>query len=332
MEKLTRGLDSKHVYNFKKSKWFEFYKEHKDEDKLFLGIRNNYVNIYYNCMSIAKIQGTFTNAQIADEYSGKKYKGKTKQHSISFDDFIKDYDKIKRRVEKHINNPKSNLREKVTQANMTFNNNINIESDWVCIDIEYTKQRSNINDGDNSGRFDIIAVNKYNLRIALIELKVDKGALGEGNGLRKHAQDWNDFIENGLFSKSNKRLNREDYLVREINDIINNKYLLDENFPIKGCSEEKLKKIKPEFYFIICSGELSIKEIKNETRKYLWSKEKCQKYGIKRVGTRNIEKELGFDITENKKDRLYCNFLFAKNYGEDIKDIIDDKNYDIGIK
>ena len=47
MEKLTRGLDSKHVYNFKKSKWFEFYKEHKDDDKLFLGIRNNYVNIYY---------------------------------------------------------------------------------------------------------------------------------------------------------------------------------------------------------------------------------------------------------------------------------------------
>ena len=332
MEKLTRGLDQKHLDNFKKSKWFEFYKEHKDADKLFLGIRNNYINIYYKCMSIAKIQGTFTNAQIADEYSEKKYDSKTKQHSITYDKFITDYDKIKKRVENHVNKPKANLREKVTQAYMVYNNNINKKSNWVCIDIEYTKQRKGKNDGDASGRFDIIAVNKKNLRIALIELKVDKGALGESNGVRKHAQDWNDFIENGLFYKSNKRLNRDDYLIREINDIINNKYTLDNEFPIKGCSEDKLKEIKPEFYFIICGGKLSIEEIKNETRKYVWDKQKCQKYGIKRVGTRNVERELGFDITENNKDRLFCNFLFAERYGEDIKDIIDDKNYEIRIK
>ena len=52
-KKLTRGLDEKHLNKFKESNWFEFYKQHQDE--LFLGIRNNYINLYYKGMNIAKL-------------------------------------------------------------------------------------------------------------------------------------------------------------------------------------------------------------------------------------------------------------------------------------
>ena len=46
-EKLTRGLEEKYLNNFKNKQWFyEFYENYKDKDKLFLGIRNNYINIY----------------------------------------------------------------------------------------------------------------------------------------------------------------------------------------------------------------------------------------------------------------------------------------------
>jgi hypothetical protein len=41
---------------FKQCELFELYEEHKDE--LFIGVRNNYMNLYYNCDSIAKINYT----------------------------------------------------------------------------------------------------------------------------------------------------------------------------------------------------------------------------------------------------------------------------------
>jgi len=116
--------------------------------------------------------------------------------------------------------------------------------------MEYSKQRKNKEDGENSGRFDIIAVSvEKPHKVVLIELKVGSGAISGESGLYKHADDWMKFLgleegyENRFFNE-----NREDYLLKEIVEIINNKYYLDGNYPIKGCTEDEFYK-EPEFKF-----------------------------------------------------------------------------------
>ncbi len=347
-KKLTRGLDCEKLEKcFKYSPWFKFYKENKDKDELFLGIRNNYVNIYYRGMSMAKVKSPFENAYIADKYAGiEKTKNKSTskneptEHSITYTKFENDYENIKNRIDKHINDGKS-LLEKDTQCKLIYRNNKNCyngKSDWICIDMEYAKQRKNQNDGDRYGRFDIIAVNVKNYRVALIELKVGRNSLGGESGLRKHAKDWNNFLKNNLFNKSDKRKDREDYLVKEITNIIKNKACLDSSFPIhvdKSDFDEKVfENIEPEFYFLICSGDSDIDSIKNTSRKYTFKAQICQeKYGLKvDERTKNIQDELTYDITEKGSGPLYCKFLFAKNNGEDIQDIIDDKSYECDLR
>ena len=332
-KKLTRGLDPIHLEKFKNSEWFKkVYQKNKDE--LFLGIRNNYINIYYKGMNIAKSQGRFEKAYISDRYLGNK--GESKEKSISYDEFNKKgYETIIKNVEEHVNKEKKEKREKRVQQELILRNNENYKkgkSNWFCIDMEYSKQRKNKqeNQGENYGRFDIIAVNTRNkpYRVALIELKVGEGAISGESGLRKHALDWHKFKDKELFNKTEK--NPENYLLKEIVEIINNNiYLEDGNYPIKKVNEKDFK-TEPEFYFLICSGNMNFEEIKNETRKYLWSKEKCKQYGIKNVSSKNIEEdeEIGYDITKKGAGILYCNFLFAEKEGENIEDIIEDKNYD----
>jgi hypothetical protein len=52
--KLTRGIGKKFAEAFKKSGLFSLYQNHNDE--LFIGVRNDYLNLYYNCDSIAKVE------------------------------------------------------------------------------------------------------------------------------------------------------------------------------------------------------------------------------------------------------------------------------------
>ena len=333
-KKLTRGLDEKHLNKFKESNWFEFYKQHQDE--LFLGIRNNYINLYYKGMNIAKLQGNFNKASISSRYIHKDFKGKNKYQTISFDEFKEKYESvIKPEVEKHIT--KNNLWEKVTQQALILKNNKNCKenkSNWLCIDMEYIKQRENNKayGGKSFGRFDIIAVNKKNFKVALIELKVGKKAIGGESGLLKHAQDWEEFKDKQLFSKDMDGGNN--CLKQEIINIINNKSCLEKDYPIKQCSDENFKNIEPSFYFLICSGDMKISEIKNEVRKYLWSKEKCTKYNIRKVSTHNVEKVMEYDISKKGAGKLYCEFLFAEGQNDkvNITDVIDDKNYDRNIE
>ena len=326
MEKdLGRGLRTEKLKKFKQSNWYQFFKNHTNE--LFLGIRNNYINIYYKGMSICKSQGLFNKAQIAKKYLGINESG---DKSITFDEFEKNYEKIKKRVDDHVKGSGREKTEKRVQQALMMQNNKNEKSNWYCIDMEYDKQRKSINDGEKSGRFDIIAVskkknskNKY--RVALIELKVEKNAISGSSGLLKHTDDWNKFIIEA-------RKNKEYLLRKELVNIINNKYELEKDFPIKECTIDELE-FEPEFYFIICSG--NVKNIKNETGKYLWNEKNARKYGVKgNISTKNIEnsKKVGYDITKKGAGPLYAQFLFIDGEGKNITDIIDDSQYDKNVK
>ena len=330
-KKLMRGLDEEHLEKLKNSKWLSFYKKHKEE--LFLGIRNNYINLYYKGMNIAKVQGRFNKAYISARFIYKDFNGENKYQSITYEDFEQKYETvIKPEVEKHIK--KNKLWEKETQQALILKNNKNCNnnrSNWICIDMEYIKQRKNSDsNGKNSfGRFDIIAVNKKSYKVALIELKVGKNAIGGESGLLKHARDWKeDYIDKDLFNNDIEEGNN--CLKQEIINIINNKAFLEDDYPIKECSEKNFNCIKPAFYFLICSGDMTIDNLKNEVRKYLWSEEKCKNYNIKKVSDKyNVEKNL-YDITKKGEGKLYCEFLFIEGLRDKVQitDIIDDENYD----
>ena len=178
-KKITRGISKDFAKAFKLSELYELYGKHKDE--LFIGVRNNYINLYYNCDSIAKIK--YTNGSISceiDKYylDGKHYnsKEKEKRYKIEPVQICEQYEEIKKISDSNKNS------EKKAQSKLALLNNGNKNSNWFCIDVEYVKQFKDKYEkqmADFNGRFDIIALSKNKPhRVALIELKYGNGAIG----------------------------------------------------------------------------------------------------------------------------------------------------------
>ena len=55
--KITRGISEEFAKAFTKTDLYNFYLKNKNE--LIIGVRNNYLSLYYNCDSIAKIKYTY---------------------------------------------------------------------------------------------------------------------------------------------------------------------------------------------------------------------------------------------------------------------------------
>jgi len=176
----VRGIEADFAEEFKNSVLYDLYKKHKNE--LFLGVRHNYLNLYYNCDSIAKIE--YKNKSITceiDKYyiDGNHYKEyKEKRYKIEPYEIYNNYKIIK----KHSDAQKG--KEKKAQSKLVILNNENKSSNWFCIDIEYEKS-------DFRGRFDIIAVSKESPhRTVLIELKYGRGAIGGSSGIYEHIKNF----------------------------------------------------------------------------------------------------------------------------------------------
>jgi len=213
-----RGITEDFAEAFKKCELYSLYEKHSDE--LLIGVRNSYLNLYYNCDSIAKIK--FTNGSICceiDKYylDGKHYKRTDKEKRIKIEPnkIVEQYEEIKEN---------SNIKatpEKKAQSKLVFLNNGNKESNWFCIDVEYVKQFNNKQEkkeSDFNGRFDIIALSKKRPhRVALIELKYGSGAIGGISGIYKHVQDFSKFCDKNFF---------EGHLKQEIIEILKSQYEL----------------------------------------------------------------------------------------------------------
>ena len=339
--KIGRGLEEDLVKKFKNSEWLKFYKKH-EKDGLFLGIRNNYFNIYYQCASLSKIDLRTEIGEIAKRYlNPKDEKGYIK---ITPKFLEKNYTSIKDNIEK-IQTKKI---EKVAQQKLIINNNLNPESDWFCVDLEYVLQL----DGKKSeyGRFDIIAITKKEpYHLALIELKATSGAIGGiskkfreflerneseneigikllqhtgslrevgslGSGVLGHAYDYVNYLNSGFYEK---------YLKKEIINIIKNYQELDiiNNNILVDISEDKISE-RPEIYFLTINNEKD--SLRKTMYNYLCDKNKnASKY--------NLEKIFGINLTE---DNSYFNpvFLFSEDNGDNINDIIGYAEYQIGFK
>jgi len=314
--KTTRGITEDFADAFKKSELYKLFIEHKDE--LFIGVRNDYLNLYYNCDSIANIEYKKRNKKIyfeIDKYylDGIHYssKDKEKRYKIEPKEICKQYEVIKM----HSNNKATP--EKKAQSKLVLLNNENIDSNWFCIDIEYVKSFTNIAEkrkADFNGRFDIIALSKTKPhKIALIEVKYGSGAIGGTSGIYKHIEDFSKFCKKGHFEKQ---------LKQEIIQIV--KSLKDLGIAVPFELPKEFDILTPEFYFITLDN--NAKKENTSTPKqtmagYLFND---KRWGCRKLTVKNsVEKTFG-DITK-KSNNFYVTFLFSEATLEniEIRDIID---------
>jgi len=319
MNKL-RGIDIEFAEVFKKCKLYDLYKEHKDE--LFIGIRDNYLNLYYNCDSIAKIKHK-ENKSISceiDRYylDGKHYKGKGKiAKNLQPGEIYDKYIKIKSNSDDK-KKAKKDKKEKRAQAKLIINNNKNESSKWFCIDIEYAIAYKNKAEKEKAGcspRFDIIAISKASPhKVALIEIKYGHDAIGGKSGIYKHIEDDYKFCKKGFFERQ---------LKQEIVNIIESLYNIGVKIPF---NIPELSSIlpDPDFYFITLNNA---KKGKASTPKqsmggYLFND---KRWGTKKFikNKPSIQSKFG-DVTK-KSSKFYATFLFSEENlekGITINDII----------
>lgn len=315
-KKITRGISKDFAEAFKQSELYKLYKEHKDE--LFIGVRNNYLNLYYNCDRIAKIEYKKRDEKIdceIDKYylDGNHYnsKDKEKRYKIEEKEICKQYEVIKK-----YSNDKATP-EKKAQSKLVLLNNENLDSNWFCIDIEYVKSfnnRAEKKEADFNSRFDIIALSKMKPhKIALIELKYGSGAIGGKSGIYKHIEDFTKFCEKGYF---------EGQLKQEIIEIVKSQKELGIAVPFESPEESDI--LTPEFYFITLDNNAEKENAstpKQTMAGYLFND---KRWGCKKLSTKDSVEKMFGDITK-KDNKFFATFLFSiatlENIG--ITDIID---------
>lgn len=214
----------------------EFYLKHKD--KVIVGIRDNYVNLYYNCDSIAKFSdtGKRVSAKIDPYYLDES----RSSHVMTIDPAEYDLPSAFRTIAER--SDRREKREKQSQERLYIANNSNDSSNWFCIDVEYTRSVAT-KDKAEPWRFDIIAVSRsLPHRVALIELKYGSGAIGGTSGITKHIKDYYNFHSNGSYG----------ILLPELVSIIKGLDLMAVAIPdsiSKHLEKEDFSKC-PEYYFI----------------------------------------------------------------------------------
>jgi hypothetical protein len=320
--KLTRGIDKEFAEAFKQSELFALYEKHKDE--LFIGVRNNYLNLYYNCDSVAKVEYKSKCRKIICETS-KKYlcgTGISKHINIVPCDICNNYTTIKGNIAKR---PRP---EKKAQSKLVILNNANERSKWFCIDVEWAKafeDKQQKKDKNFNVRFDIIAISKENNhKVALIELKYGRQAIGGSSGVYKHIKNFFKYQYEGYFdTEANSHKN-------EIIDIIKSQKMLGVNVPVKLQNLEKewenskTGDIKYNFYVITLDNNGKTQQHntpKQTMAAYLFKSKRwdCKKLSLKP----KVEDEFG-DVTR-KSNKLQVTFLFSKQTLDNlnIDDVID---------
>ena len=310
-KKITRGLSAAFIKAFVADELFALYEENRND--LFLGIRNEYINIYYNGANVCKVnyneKKNSLSCTTAKKYLyGEGEYGKNAYKTVTPEDIRRKFGVIKKNIEA-IHSPL----ERAVQQQLVIKNNANDRSKWFCVDIEYVRQRNNR--GEKAyGRFDIIAISKDKPhKVALIELKYGNKAIGPSSGVLKHSQDYIAFIENGEYAK---------HLRKEIIDIIKSLREL-KTCPI-GVSNASDLADTPDFYFITLGNERD--EPRNTMRRYVLSDvDGASKY--------NVQKVCGINITEPNKKNFTPKFLFSDNNicNIGITDIIDSDLYSRGL-
>ena len=269
--------------------------------KLFLGIRDNYINIYYKGMSAIKVifrdNGTIKEVLTHDKYfsgAGSKYK------PVVVADLRDIIAQINIYLSKNVTSTKnSNHIEKEWQQSSVVENNASENVDWFCVDMEYIMERKDKKD-PNYGRFDIIAISTedYAPTIALIEVKVDTGAFASngvdtpnlkkykyinfntpnceklGSGILGHFSNFIRYLNSTNYMSKNGLLQgRFNILKQEVYSILKN---YDDLGLYPNIVPSLLAKVNcnsigdvPEVVFLLLGNNNKITEIKDQLDKYV---------------------------------------------------------------
>lgn len=316
-KKITRGINKKFAEAFKDKdcKLINLYQEYKGE--LIIGVRNNYLNLYYNCDSIAKVK--YNQLEITceiDKYylDGKHYTGIDKRKKIPSSEICKNYETIK------ANSNSKATNEKKTQSKLVHLNNNNDDSKWYCFDIEWAKafkSQQQKKDSKFNGRFDIMAISKEKPhKVALIELKYGSSAIGGKSGIYKHIEDFSKYQAKNYFDK------------QEVCDIIESQKLLDIALPNE--LKNLLKKDISGYEFYVITLNNNEERENGSTPKqtmagYLFND---NRWNCKKVSTRTVQTNFG-DVTD-KTNSIHVNFLFSSQTLDNltINDIIEHSEYE----
>lgn len=319
-----RGIAPDFTNHFKKSKLYTyFYQKYKHE--IIVGIRDGYINLYYNCDCIAKIYTTDKNSlirasinryylgesdeQLINEETATDQQNKKAYVEITEDDLLEKYETVIK--------PRSDKRrqlEKQAQAKLYLGNNSNPSSNWFCIDLEYAKNQQD-------GRFDLIAISKNSpYRVALIEVKYNAVSFDGKSGVRSHIEDYYKFFKNP---------NSFDRLKREIILIINGLEAVGIPIPreLTDIQEDSLAP-EPEFYIITLDNNAQSPRHSTPKMKMGARLFKNNRWGTKQFSS-CLEKGNYFHLIENDLN-FNLTFLFSKATLPElgIQDIIDDKQYE----
>ena len=322
-KKMTRGLSEPFTKAFATSGLFAFYEANSKD--LLLGIRNEYVNIYYKGASVCKVEYDENSGGFSCE-TAKKYLygegdyGKKSYETVSPEEIEQKYHEIIKKNIENIHSPD----ERVAQQELIMRNNANAESKWFCVDLEYVKQRNNRGEKPY-GRFDIIAISKKPpYQVALIELKYGADAIGGKSGIVKHANDFAEFNKSHIFTK---------HMKNEIVDIVRSLGTMNV-CPITISDESEICDT-PKFYFITLNNNpktagAATPKMKMGGYVFLKSNPKYSKAGSGKQSSVTVQLSDLKDITDPENDKLYAQFLFSTATIDNlsIKDIIDDPSYD----
>lgn len=301
------SIDKDFCKNFRQTKFYtDVYLKHKDE--IIIGIRDGYINLYYNCDSIAKIKVKSPHeATIASYYTDFK------TSSLTDENFLAYYDTIKK------NSNRRNKREKQSQQRLFIDNNSNPFSQWFCIDLEYTKSLAGKENAED-WRFDIIAISKSKpFKVALIELKYGRGAMKEPSGIRTHVADFYAFYKDNKF----------DMLKPELVNIVHKLVDIGVEVP-ESLRDLNVEDVNPEpsYYFITLNNNAEDGSASTPEQTMSGNLFTDKRWNSKRVSLYAKRADY-FQLTEND-DRFKPIFLFSSaalpNIG--ISDLLNPANYE----
>lgn len=175
----------------------------------FVGVREDYLSIYYKGMSIGKVEAyknggcKYTTSyyyangvKLLDESVVNKEKGKVILNPDEFWD-EKNFKILKSNVEDHVfggGEYAHTYLEKICQQWLINKNNSNVNADWYYVDMEYVYKNEEGNEDKHPfGRADLIAIKREPVNgiypVAFVELKVGIDAYEGGIVVPKEIKD-----------------------------------------------------------------------------------------------------------------------------------------------
>ncbi|MBQ6751529.1 MAG: hypothetical protein IJR02_12300 [Bacteroidaceae bacterium] len=331
---LNRGVSAALIDAFKHSPVYALYLQHPDE--LLIGVRNNYLNVYYRLNNIAEVRlaGDSISCGIHPYFLRRNEKGNVVLTGNEIELYITDrYEAIKHLVE----NKKTTTMEKVAQQMLVMQNNASPLSKWFCVDVEWARSFNNQAEKDScmASRMDIIAVSKEAPhRVAIIELKYGNKVISGDSGVLKHIQDFKTFKEGSIHDGC--RIDYYEGMCTDICNILKAYDALGITLPesLKNLSKEQFSS-KPEFYVLTLDNNAvswGATTPKQTMAAYLFSpnSRNYRAWGCRQPAKDNVQDKLGIDVLDASSE-LPVTFIFSNQTISNlhVNDILEDDRYDI---